>query len=266
MAANEAIQAILIINSSLRAISDKAKSVQKSTTNLVLSRVKASQWDDAAKKLPGLCSAFEQLSALSYIISSVAVVKDHISELLSSRTCPAAYVGAVAPLCYLNKEKLVKIEGLPKLVDQILTKAWSRDEIERLSRSPTIPESLIHINPRDTFSHEELHVLTHRIQDEQGSIDFRWFYEKFPLGSPEQNQEKRQIHLLDRHISLSGSISAPAPSAISDSPPRHSSESHVRDDLPQLRRFSEADYAQMVQYVDQSLKRWNTWTYQLPNS
>jgi hypothetical protein len=98
-------------------------------------------------------------------------------------------------------------------------------------------------------------------------IDFRWFFEMFPLDRSDLNEGRHQIYMLDRTCSRPGLNSAPAPSELPIEKPKRFSFSQGADspDLPPLQPFRQADYDRMVQYVDQSLKRWNTWTYQLPS-
>ena len=238
-----------VVKSVLRTMLRTSNTTRNSTQSLLKRKVAEGAYTEAKNALPRLCCVFEQEAALNYLINCVDQVTANVTKLLDSKACPLDMVQFVAPLCYVRT--LLTIRELESFVVDYLMRSWNRGEVEVLMRSNTIPDIVMHVNPRDTFSLEELHLFVHRFEKEMG-MDFTWFYENFPVTSHSPPEQQQKVTVLGKEVQMKqGSQVLPT-----DLPAVNARRSTGKD-LPVLPPFKEESYRKMVEYVSNALKHWN---------
>ena len=129
-----------------------------------------------------------------------------------------------------------------------LKKHWGVSEIQLVKQSPQIPEILKHLQKRDSFTLEEQHAFAHQIE---ANLNFNcdWFYEANPIN---QNSARRDSVILSgKKISIPQNSSQKIQSVdISEK---------TNNPIPQP-EFTLEDYDRMVLFVNNALKKWDTWT------
>lgn len=226
----------------------QAANTRSATQSTIKRKVAEKAFTEAKNALPRLCCVFEQEIALNYVLNCINQTQANITRILDSRTCPPELVQFVAPLCYIKT--LLTIRELDSFISDFLVRSWSRGEVEVLMRSNTIPDIVVHVNPRDTFSLEELHLFVHRFEKDMGE-DFTWFYERFPVNSSSPPDQQERVTVLGKAVTMK-KVNSVLPG---DLPPVDARRSTGKD-LPVLPPFKEESYRNMVEYVDRALKNW----------
>ena len=239
-----------IIKSTVQNILKQVTQTKKSLLNVLNNKIAQKNYQDCLGTLNGFCCKYEQELATLYLSECINILISNIAQLANSKSCPSSLCTQVSILCY--SRKILHIPQLDTLIDKLLAGKWGKQEIQTLTFSDKVPDMLVHLKPRDSFTLEELHLFVHRFESEM-NMDFTWFYESFPITNKNLPESVTHVQVLGRTIHMEA-VQPPKP-------PEQKITRNVNKNLPQLPPFTKDSYKQLVGFVDKSLKGWNTWRF-----
>lgn len=247
---NTAKNLLMAIKATLTSILKSATNTQNNSGNVLKKYVAEKKYQEAFNSLTMFCCAFEHAQALQYLMKCVTDTATNINEILNSPSCPQQHISNVAPICYAPKA--LSIEQLNAFNRNILAKVWSPTEVENLAHHNCIPDSLVHLRQRNSFTLEEMHTFVIQFES-QLNIDCTWFFEHFPINSRAPPESKVQVKVFGKPITSGGGPAASLPSS------RPEPSIAPGAPLPQLPPFKDDDFGRLTGFVMKAISNWNTW-------
>lgn len=240
---------ISILRSHLRGMIKKASQSKNSFESLINKYKLSSQYDKAFDSFNGFCSQYENERALNHLFECTEVIITNLHELISFKALPMKYEYQLSIICF--SQSILHIPNLDFFVIEVVQKLWGKQAVENLKFSPKIPDSMIHIVPRDRFTLEELHFFASNFTKDL-NMDFNWFFKNFPINAQNEPEKTSQVRVLGKNIFMK-----------KVEPPQQKVTEYKGDAavLPILPPFKKDSYMQLNQFVEDSLQKWNTWKF-----
>lgn len=240
---------LAILRSNLRAMLKKASQSKTSFENSMKKYVLSSQYDKAFDSFNGFCSQYENERALKHLSECMEVIIANLHEVISFKVLPEKYEYQLSILCFA--QSILHIQHLDFFVIEVVQKLWGKQSVESLKFSAKIPDSMVHIVPRDRFTLEELHFFASNFEKEL-KMDFTWFFDHFPINSQNPPENTSQVRVLGKNIFMK-KVEPPQPTVA-----EYKGDSSI---LPVLPLFKKDSYMHLDKFVEDSLQKWNTWKY-----